>query len=184
MLRLNMLFEIASSRERRFTVTTTIRSVISVNMKVKFQIGQFIKSFITQTTVIRFFTSVNQEVISKIAFLMETFVTDITHEFFLFAVSTNVRLQRRATVERLLAHVAFMRFIAGVNDLMSTESARQTKPFATDITDKRTSSSMTGHFEMNGQRVFCFKSLATLLASVDRFHSGCRGGDLSRLRCV
>ncbi len=182
MFGLDMLLQITSSRERSFATTASIRSVIRVDMQMKFQIGQLIKSFITQSTVVGLFARMNEEMVSKITFLMKSFSADITNKFLLFAVRAYVGLQSRATVERFLTNVAFVWLVTRVNDLMSTESAGQTETLTTDITDKRTSTCMAGHFEMNRQRVFCFECFPALFASVNRFHSGASGWNLSRFR--
>ena len=89
---MNVLLQVASSRECRLTITTSVWGVISVYMQMKFQIGQLVESFIAQSAIVRLLAGVNQEVVAKIAFLMETFSADVANEFLLFAVSPYVRL--------------------------------------------------------------------------------------------
>ena len=90
--RANMLFEITTAREGRFTVTATIRCVVRVNVKVKFQIRQFVECFVAQSAVVWLFSSVNKQVVAKIAFLMKSFTANVANKFLFLAVCSNVRL--------------------------------------------------------------------------------------------
>ena len=91
-----------------------------MNMQVKLQIGQLVESFVAQSAAVRLLARMDEEMVAQIAFLMETLTTDVTEKFLLFAVRPYVGFKCRRTVEGLLAYMTLMRFLARVNDFVST----------------------------------------------------------------
>lgn len=141
-----MVLQIAPSRERYAANATTIRRVFSMDMHVKFQIRQFVKSFLAQRTLVWFLARVNQYVISQIAFLVKTFPATIADKFLLDVVRSQVGLERRGTIECFLTNVAFIRFFFGVNNFVPAQCGRQTKALSTSIAYKRPCKGMIWHF--------------------------------------
>lgn len=62
-----------------------------MNVHMELQIRQFIKSLLAQGALVRLFASVDKNVISQITLLVKTLSTLLTNEFFLVAVSSDVR---------------------------------------------------------------------------------------------
>ena len=78
-------------------------------------------------------------------------------------------LQGGGPIEGLVAYVALVGFLGGVNNFMSAECTGQPESFATYGANKRLGAGMSWHFHMDGQRVLSLEGLAALITSVRRF---------------
>lgn len=114
----DVLFQITTTCERRLAIPTSVRCVIGVNVQVEFQIRQLVEGLVAQTTPVRFLAGVYQEMVAQIAFLVKPFAAHLANELLFLAVRSNVCLERGGAVERLLANVAFVWLVTGVDDLV------------------------------------------------------------------
>lgn len=62
-----------------------------MNVHMKLQIRQFIESLLAQGALVRLFARVDKNVISQVTLLVKTLSTLLTNEFFLVAVSSDMR---------------------------------------------------------------------------------------------
>lgn len=89
-----------------------------MNVHMKLQIRQFIESLLAQGALIRFFARVNKNMISQITLLVKTLPASLANEFFLVAVSADMRFQSRRAVKCFFANMAFVGFFLRVDYLM------------------------------------------------------------------
>lgn len=62
-----------------------------MNVHMKLQIRQFIESLLAQGALVRLFARVDKNVISQVTLLVKPLSTLLTNEFFLVAVSSDMR---------------------------------------------------------------------------------------------
>lgn len=62
-----------------------------MNVHMKLQIRQFVESLLAQGALVRLFAGVDKNVISQVTLLVKTLSTLLTNEFFLVAVSSDMR---------------------------------------------------------------------------------------------
>ena len=62
-----------------------------MNVHMKLQIRQFVESLLAQGALVRLFAGVDKNVISQVTLLVKSLSTLLTNEFFLVAVSSDMR---------------------------------------------------------------------------------------------
>jgi len=93
------------------------------------------KCFVAESTLKGFVSGVCEPMTLVVALLVETFAADVTDERLDALVDAPVSVERRRSVERLPARDAAMRFLGGVDDLVTTERRRLAKALAAHLSD-------------------------------------------------
>jgi len=78
------------------------------------------KRLVTYTTLVLLLRAVRKFVVLVVTLLMESFATMFTRVRFVVHMDSHMGIQCRTAVECLTTGLTFVRFIRGVNDLMST----------------------------------------------------------------
>ena len=94
------------------------------------------KGFVAETTFERFVPGVSEPVTLVVAFLVESFAADVADEGLDALVDASVGVERRGSVERLAARDAAVRFLRGVDDLVTTQCRRLAKALAAHLSDQ------------------------------------------------
>ena len=163
----NVVFKISLFGKTFSAGPAVIRQVIRVGMHVKFEIGHLVEGPVALVASERLLAGVNHNVISQIALLMKSLAADVANKRLLVAVGSKMSLQRGGPVETFATFVAFMRLFLRVNYLVPTQGTREAKSFPADVTYKRSTLSVVGHFKVNRQSIFGLKNFSALIAFVD-----------------
>ena len=103
-------------------------------------LAYLVKSFIANVTLVGLFTRMSQTMILVISLLMESFPTKFTYPWFVSVVNPHVRVECRASVERLATSEALVGLLICVNNLVSAQSRGLSEPLPTDFAHKRSGS--------------------------------------------
>lgn len=123
----------------------TDRFLVVVRVHVKRQIVDLVKGFVANDALVGLFDRMSQFVILVVAFLMESFAAMFANERFETGVNSDVRVQRRRSVERFAASRTFVRFFGRVDDFVTTQRRRLTETFAANFANERPGARVHGH---------------------------------------
>lgn len=132
----NMLFQVEISTEPFRAVLTNIGFLVGMGVHMECEVVDLVECFRANGAFELLFDVVGQFVVLVVTLLVEPFATDFTLVRFVTLVDSHVGVQRGTAIERFATGLTDMRSFRGVDDLVSTESARLTKSFPTNLKKK------------------------------------------------
>lgn len=121
------------------------------------------KRFVANVALVRFLAAMRELVIFVVTLLMKALAAKLADKRLEIGMYACVGIKSGTTIEGLAACHALVRLFSGVDDLVSTESARLTETFAANLADKWPSARV--HWHVSRQIIMCIEHLAAFWAS-------------------